>query len=251
MNTATTEDGILRVNPCRVRGADREDPAERPIPTIDQVFALADAMPPRYRALILVTAFTSLRWGEVAALRRGDLAEDGSWVRVSFAHTEVVGRGIVVGPPKSRAGKRTVVVPGAIRPDVVEHLRIFVGPGPAALVFTGEKGKALRRSNFSQRVDWPRLVSTIGVTGLHFHDLRHAGNVWAAQTGVSTRDLMVRMGHDDMRAALIYQRATQEAADRIAEGITAGVDTAAGHAEGTSNDWVKMQQPPMMGTSGI
>ena len=29
---------------------------------------------------------------------------------------------------------------------------------------------------------------------------------------------MARMGHDDMRAALIYQRATQEAADRIAEG---------------------------------
>ena len=90
--------------------------------------------------------------------------------------------------------------------------------------FTGEKGKALRRSNFSQRVDWPRLVSTIGVTGLHFHDLRHAGNVWAAQTGVSTRDLMVRMGHDGMRAALIYQRATQEAADRIAEGITDQVE---------------------------
>jgi len=32
------------------------------------------------------------------------------------------------------------------------------------------------------------------------------------------------MGHDDMRAALIYQRATQEAADRIAEGITDQVE---------------------------
>jgi hypothetical protein len=32
------------------------------------------------------------------------------------------------------------------------------------------------------------------------------------------------MGHDDMRAALIYQRATQEAADRIADGITDQVE---------------------------
>ena len=56
--------------------------------------------------------------------------------------------------------------------------------------------------------------------GLHFHDLRHAGNVWAAQTKVSTRDLMARMGHDDMRAALIYQRATQEAAERIVQGLS-------------------------------
>ena len=49
--------------------------------------------------------------------------------------------------------------------------------------------------------------------GLHFHDLRHTGNHWAAQTRRSTTDLMARMGHDDMRAALIYQRATSEAAD--------------------------------------
>ena len=58
------------------------------------------------------------------------------------------------------------------------------------------------------------------MNGLHFHDLRHAGNVWAAQTKVSTRDLMARMGQDDMRAALIYQHATREAAERIAQGLS-------------------------------
>ncbi|HYQ64689.1 tyrosine-type recombinase/integrase [Actinophytocola sp.] len=41
--------------------------------------------------------------------------------------------------------------------------------------------------------------------GVHFHDLRHSGNTWAAQAGTSTKDLMVRIGHDDMRAAIIYQ----------------------------------------------
>lgn len=45
--------------------------------------------------------------GEVTVLRRLDLAPDGSWVRVTIAHTEVVGRGIVVGPSKSRAGVRS------------------------------------------------------------------------------------------------------------------------------------------------
>jgi len=37
----------------------------------------------------------------------------------------------------------------------------------------------------------------------------------AAQMRVSTRDLMARMGRDDMRTALSYQRATQEAAEHI------------------------------------
>ena len=221
LNTAATEDRIIRANPCRVRGADKENPAERPTLTVGQVFALADAMPhPRYRVLVLLTAFCSLRWGEATALRRGDIGEDGSVVRISVAHTEVAGRGIVVGPPKSRAGVRTVVVPNAIRADLVQHLRERVGQGTAALLFTGDQGRAIRRSNFAQRVKWTETVAGLEMTGVHFHDLRHAGNVWAAQTRVSTRDLMARMGHDDMRAALIYQRATQEAADRIVQALS-------------------------------
>lgn len=46
--------------------------------------------------------------------------------------------------------------------------------------------------------------------GLHFHDLRHTGNTLAAEADVSTKDLLARMGHADMRAALIYQWATSE-----------------------------------------
>ncbi len=71
LNTAVDEDRILPRNPCRVRGADKETPAERPVLTVTQVFDLADAMPyRRLRSLILVAAFTSLRWGEATALRR-------------------------------------------------------------------------------------------------------------------------------------------------------------------------------------
>lgn len=42
-------------------------------------------------------------------------AADGSWVGINFAHTELKGRGIVVGPPKSWTGVRTLTVPDAIR----------------------------------------------------------------------------------------------------------------------------------------
>ncbi len=67
-------------------------------------------------------------------------------------------------------------------------------------------------------------MRTLGVPGLPFHDLRHTGNHVAAQPGASTRDLMARMGHDDVRAALIYQRATSEADRRIADRMSALVD---------------------------
>ncbi len=58
-----------------------------------------------------------------------------------------------------------------------------------------------------------------GLPGLNFHDLRHTGNLLAAQSEVSTRDVMARMGHDDMRAASIYQWATSEADRRIADSL--------------------------------
>jgi hypothetical protein len=43
LTTAANEDRIIRANPCRVWGADRENPAERPALTVAQVFALARA----------------------------------------------------------------------------------------------------------------------------------------------------------------------------------------------------------------
>jgi integrase len=67
-------------------------------------------------------------------------------------------------------------------------------------------------------------VRGLGVPGLHLHDLRHTGNHLAARPGATTKDLMTRMGHDDMRAALLYQHATGEADRQIAERLSHLVD---------------------------
>ena len=55
--------------------------------------------------------------------------------------------------------------------------------------------------------------------GFHFHDLRHTGNNLAAASGASTRELMYRMGHGSMRAALIYQHATNQRDREIADSL--------------------------------
>lgn len=231
LNTAVEPDNILTRNPCKVPGADKEHPAERPVLSVAQVFALADRVGdkehggnPRYRMLIVLTAFASLRWGEVTALRRCDIADDASAVRITRAHVEVPGQGIVVGPPKSRAGVRTVTVPTAIRADLLAYLAEHVNADREALVFTGQQGRPLRRGNFRQIAPWTKVVADLGMPGLHFHDLRHAGNIWASKAGMSTKDLMARMGHDDMRAALVYQRATSDADVKIADKLSELVD---------------------------
>jgi hypothetical protein len=40
-------DGIIRENPCRVKGYDWYHTPERPVATVEQVYRLADALAPR------------------------------------------------------------------------------------------------------------------------------------------------------------------------------------------------------------
>lgn len=127
---------------------------------------------------------------------------------------------MIVGPPKSKAGRRVVGIPQAIIPVLREHLAVYTKDDPGALVFPAPKGGPLRRSGFNKLAAWPYAVQTIGMPGLHFHDLRHTGNMLAAESGVGLKDLMARMGHDNVRAAMIYQHAVR-GADRA---ITAAID---------------------------
>jgi len=89
----------------------------------------------RFRALVLLAAFASLRWGEVTALRRCDLDLTNRTVRVRAAFAERSNGQMILGPPKSRAGLRTVSIPAAILADLAEHLAEHTQPDPKALVF--------------------------------------------------------------------------------------------------------------------
>jgi integrase len=125
---------------------------------------------------VLLTTFASLRWGEVTALTRADLDLKARTVRVRVLFVERSTGPLVLGPPQSRAGKRVVGIPAAIVPDLEAHLAKYVKPEPGALVFPGINGGPLRRSNFTKLSGWPHAVETLGMPGLHFHDLRHTGN---------------------------------------------------------------------------
>ncbi len=127
---------------------------------------------------------------------------------------------MIPGPPKSVAGLRTVMLPAPVVEQLRVHLDTHVGAGDQAWIFSGAAGQPLRRSNFNKLVRWSEVVQQLGLSGLHFHDLRHTGNHLAAQTpGATLRDLMVRMGHGTMRAALIYQHASRDADRHIADSL--------------------------------
>ena len=238
MNTAVDQDELIRRNPCRIRGGGDELRVERPVLSVGEVLELADAVPERFRCFILVTTFASLRFGEVTALTRGDVDLQRGVIRVRRAFGEVAGKGLVLGPPKSAAGRRSVSIPPVIVRDLEAHMDRYVDAEDTALVFTGLKGAPIRRGNFNPQVGWNAAVELIGHPGLHLHDLRHTGNTLAAASGVSTRDLMARMGHDSMNAALMYQHATSQADRVIAQALDRQV-------RATRHGLATTHQPPL------
>jgi integrase len=218
LNTAV-DDGAIRRNPCRIKGAGQEDSPERPTLTVTQVWALADAIDQRYQALVLLAVFCSLRWGELGGLRRRDIDLAARTVRITRQLSEVRGGGFAFGPPKSAAGKRVVPIPEVIIPFVQWHLNCFTKQGDDALVFTSPSGKPLHHSNFRRRV-WLDALKGAGLAEMHFHDLRHTGNTLAATTGASLRELMDRMGHDSERAAMIYLHGSDARQHEIADSLS-------------------------------
>ncbi len=216
MNTAV-DDGRIRRNPCRIKGAGQEDSPERPVIPVATLIELLDQVPPRYRALLLLATFASLRFGELAGLRRRDLDLDTCSLRVTNSTAETDDGRLIDHEPKSRASRRVVSFPKEIVPELRWHVERFAQAGADGLVFIGPKGGRLRRSNF--RPFWTKARNAVGLPDLHFHDLRHTGNTMAAGQGASLRELMERMGHSSTRAALIYLHATRERDEEIAAGM--------------------------------
>jgi len=212
------EDGLLVKNPCVISGAGVEHSPERPVASIDDVYALAEAVEDRYRVLVLLATFASMRFGELAALTRGGVDLDEGLIRITAAAIELSDGTRSVGRPKTAAGRRTIAVPLALLPDLRDHLENFAQPGSDGLVFVGPLGGPLRRSNWAK--SWRVATESLGLQHLHFHDLRHTGNTLAAATGASTKELMNRMGHSSSRAALIYQHATIERERVIAQRLS-------------------------------
>lgn len=229
LNTAV-DDELIRRNPCRIKGAGTPDTPEREMIPLTKVVEILTVIPARYRALVLLGTFASLRWGELAALRRKHLDLDGGVVRVAGALAELDGGKLLEDTPKSRAGRRVVSVPREIVPDLQVHLDEFAEDGPDGRVFVGPRGGPLRRSGF--RRIWNKVRVDVGLPDLHFHDLRHVGNTLAATTGASLKELMVRMGHASSRAALIYQHASQDRDQVIAAALGEAFKVARASDEG-------------------
>src|SRR5690606_6107696 len=109
---------------------------------------IADAIEPRFHALVWLAATSGLRYGELTGLARRHVDLDNATVRVERALTTVKGQGAALGEPKSAASHRTVVIPVSTTEVLRSHLEEYTLPGRDSLVFTSVKGRPLLYAYF-------------------------------------------------------------------------------------------------------
>jgi len=150
---------------------------------------------PADRALWGTALYAGLRRGELMALlwERVDLASGLIRVEASYDPTA---REMV--EPKSRAGKRTVPMPAALRDLLVEHRMSF--DEPSGLVFGTTPDRPFSDSAVVQRAR--RAWERAGLDGIGLHDARHTFASLMIAAGVNAKALSTYMGHSSITITL-------------------------------------------------
>jgi integrase len=221
----------LPLNPARGVKLPVRPEAEHVYLTYEQIEMLADAAgnpQTKYnrptagaavnRALILLLAYTGLRWGEAAALRVGrvDLAK--RRIRVATTFYEVGG---VQHEGLPKTGKRrTVPIPASLVPE----LRRIIGTrGDHELVFTTARAQPLRANNWRVREFNAGVnAAKLNVPGLTPHKLRHTAASLAIAAGADVKVLQQMLGHADASMTLnIYGHLFPDRLDEVADTLDA------------------------------
>jgi integrase len=215
---------LIPYNPAHIRGAGNVKRAHKVRPaSLQELEAIVEALPERYKLMALLAAWCAMRFGELAELRRGDI--DLRTNRVLITRGVVRAGGVfVVGSPKSDAGVRDVAIPPHLIPVVEAHLKNHTGKGKDALLFpAAADSNAHMAPSTLYKVYYPARKSA-GRDDLRWHDLRHTGAVLAAQTGATLAELMGRLGHSTPGAAMRYQHAAADRDTEIARRLSALVE---------------------------
>jgi integrase len=176
--------------------------------TAEQVMALANAINPRYRALVITGAGTGLRPSELFGLTvdRIDFLRRTIKVDRQLARATAASGAPLFGPPKTESSKRSVPLPQTVTDALAAHLAEY-GNGPAGLVFTNtgrgatgfgsSAGRPIRRNAFDEV--WRAGVRAAGLPGHTTpHDLRHTYASLLIAANESPKVIQARLGHKDI-----------------------------------------------------
>lgn len=229
--SAAVDDGLIAANPCQaksVRLPKRDQRKVEPWPR-QQVQAVIDGLPQRYRAIAVVAAGCGLRQGEVFGLRVRDVDFLRRRLLIEQQVKLLHGR-VTIDKPKG--GKtRTVPLPDIVAVELAEHLRRFPAAGDE-LVFTSREHLPINRNHFNPYV-WRAALDAAGVErgrSNGMHALRHFYASVLIDAGESVRAVADYLGHADPGFTLrVYAHLFPASEDRARQALDSALAEDASH----------------------
>lgn len=246
-------DGVMPENPCAglrlPRGLQQEmvilDPAE--IVQLADAVAVATTAKERrdrpasetYRDLVIVLAGTGVRWGEATALAPEHVraVKGGLDVSIVRAWKDVDSGPMVLGPPKSKRGRRTIPLRGD-SPVIDAIRRRLAEPAADGWLFGSPRGQALRNGTFHQRV-WVPAMADLKDAGWtkrpRIHDLRHSAVSLMLAAGQDITAVSRLIGHEKTSTTWdVYGHLVPGGRESAMEALGAAI--AAGYRPGSAGD---------------
>ncbi|GAQ35115.1 prophage integrase [Mycobacterium pseudoshottsii JCM 15466] len=166
--------------------------------------------------VVTILAYTGLRWSELVGLRVKDIDLTARRLYVRRAAPEVEGH-IVIGPPKTRAGIRTVPLPQVVV-DIFKGR--ITGRAPDQPAVTSANGAMLRSNNRRRHTHWNKALKSTDLAPLTIHDLRHTYASLARKSGADLRYVQKTMGHSTPTVtANIYSDLYADELDQVATNL--------------------------------
>jgi integrase len=230
LNAAVAEQRLAS-NPCHAIAAPRKSQFEAATLTVEQAQRLiAVAWDTKMGPLLTVALSTGMRAGELLALTWDDVDLGSGQITVNKSVQWKARGRHVVGPTKTRSGRRAVKVEGPALAALIEQRRRTLD-ADYDLVFPSIRGTYLVPQGRFVR-DFRELLATSECPRIRFHDLRHtAGLFFTRSVGVVVASRI--LGHADPSiTARYYGHAQQEDFTAAASAMSALIGGAAGRGRG-------------------
>lgn len=210
--SAMDDEEILK-NPCKAATVKKPVVVSRKVVpwTVEQVLAVHDALPERYRIVVTLGAGLGMRQGEIFGLSPGDVDFLRGSVEVQRQVKLYASNRQAFGLPKGNK-VRTVPLPSSVRDELAAHLAerperdvilpwttLDGKPTTVPLVCSTREQTALSRNYFNSHI-WHRALVEAGIepgrqNGMHA--LRHFYASTLLDAGESIRAVSEYLGHSD------------------------------------------------------
>ena len=219
-------DGRLSRNPADGIQLPRSTSSKHGYLTHPQLHQLAALAAPE-STVVLFLGYTGLRWGEMAALRVGDIDLVRRRVNVERAVVELATGKLVYGSPKNHQ-RRSVPFPAFLAEPLEKAM---AGKRVGDLLFTAPSRQPLRANNWKRRAFDRALGEMLEahpeLIRLTVHDLRHTAASLSISAGANVKAVQRMLGHASAAMTLdVYSDLFDDDLDAVGAALSAAGDPA-------------------------